>query len=122
MVYYQCITTDDPVSPDSIANLQLSVKDDSTSGNPDNANYTYISYRENAEVPMTSNKAYVQHVQTSSAGSNKQASKPVDNNNDNKISMATNVCYGKNRHDVTKKFQNNQTEKSEESDYLSVIP
>ena len=98
-------------------------KDDSTYENPDNTDYTYIlSHHENMEVPMTTNEAYVQHVQTSSStSSNKQPSKQLDSNSGDTISMETNVCYG-DRHQFTNEIQNNQLEKSEENVYLSIPP
>ena len=91
-------------------------KDDSTYENSDNTDYTYIiSHHENMGVPMNANKAYVQHVQTSSStSSNKQPSTQVDSNSGNTISMETNVCYG-NRHRFTNEIQNNQMEKSEKN-------
>ena len=97
------------------------MKENIASDNPVTTDYTYISNVENVEVPMTSNKAYVPHVQTSSStSSSKQPSKPVDNSDNDKVSMTTNVCYGKKQHEFTNEIQNNRMENSEENVYLSI--
>jgi len=121
LCYFLLFVSDNQEEPPVI--LQHKIADDSIPDYPDCTNYDYVPFHENPEVAMTSNIAYVQHVNTSpSMNSTKQLSRPLHSNGDNKVSMTTNTSYGINQPQTATGTPNHHMEKSEENNfYISIV-